>query len=292
MKRTKARRFAALLLCFAAVFLFSMPSYADIGPKRSVEITFTGTEEEPYYATLLSQEPSTGPHSVWDGHSAAPDRYDETEQEIWHRFTEYKDADGFYFLQQFWECSKTDSMHWGYYPPETFKILVYFPRQDVFLTSPVYTQYAFDSYFTADLSAASQGVFTARKSYDYTWEIISLLCRIVLTILLEIGAALCFGYRQKKQLLLILWVNAATQIALNLALNVINFKNGPWVFTFWFALLELAVFAVEAILYAAFLVPPESRKTGKKRAVIYAFAANAFSFVAGFAIARYIPGIF
>lgn len=292
MKRIKASKFAALLLCLTAAILFSTPVYADIGPKPSVKITFTGAWEEPYYATLLSMQSRTGPHHAWQEGDEVSVPDDEKGKEIWQHFAEYEDPDGFYFLQQFWECSETDSMQWGYFPPKTFKILVYFPQRDVFLISPIYTQYAFDSYFTVDLSAAVQGRITAHKSYDYTWEIISLLCRIVLTVLLEIGTAYLFGYRRKAQLLLIFSINAATQIALNLALNGINFKNGPWAFTFWFILLELVVFTVEAVVYASVLVTPENQSSGRKRAVLYAFAANVISCAAGFILAHCIPGIF
>lgn len=63
-----------------------------------------GVEDEEYYATLLSESKSTGPASVYDGSYAFYQEGDE-EYEIWKRFVEYQDSDGFYFLQEFWvEC--------------------------------------------------------------------------------------------------------------------------------------------------------------------------------------------
>ena len=75
-------------------------------------------------------------------------RYEEGEEEIWQAFVDYQDPDGFYFLQEIWDCSEAGLLDWTYYPPGTFKILLYFPDSGQFWTSPVYERYAFDSYFT------------------------------------------------------------------------------------------------------------------------------------------------
>ncbi len=93
----------------------------------------------------------------------------------------------------------------------------------------------------------------ASKSYDYTWEIISLVARIVLTIALELGIALLFGYREKKVLAFLAVINIVTQITLNVALNIINYNSGALTFTFSYVLLEILVFAIEANPYAALL---------------------------------------
>lgn len=292
MKKTCVQKSSAFLFSIVLMLIFAMPAYADIGPKKSVEVKFSGAGDEPYYATLLSETPSTGPTSVWDGQAEPTDRYTKEEKEIWRRFVEYEDADGFYFLQTFWECSNTDSFRWGYFPPEKFKILVYFPQQDKFVISPVYSQYAFDSYYRADLSDVSNGVFTATENYNYTWELISLLCRIVLTILIELAVALCFGYKRKTQISLFLWTNIATQIFLNTVLNIINYKNGPWAFIAWFVLLELIVFAIEAVIYAVKLPQMNPKDESRKKAVGYAFTANLVSCLLGFVISKLVPGIF
>ncbi len=57
--------------------------------------------------------------------------------------------------------------------------------------------------------------------------------RIVLTILIEMLVALLFGFRQKKQLLILAVVNIITQTYLKCGLlNVINYNSGPLAFTF------------------------------------------------------------
>ena len=95
-------------------------------------------------------------------------------------------------------------------------MLCYFPETDTYAVSGIYERYAFDTYYKVDLSEGS--VLKAKKNYDYTWETISLVARIVITILLEMGLAMMFGYRHKKQLRFLAAVNIVTQILLNILL--------------------------------------------------------------------------
>ena len=194
------RKVFSLLICLILVLNLPVTAKADIGPKPSVRITFTGIEGETYYGTLLSERRSTGPATAWDGYEEYCDWKPENEKPIWEKFIAYEDADGYYFLQEWWDCSESNQLSWTYYPPNPFKILLYFPETDTFYVSGIYERYAFDSYFTVDLSDYDTTPISAEKSYDFTWELISLAARIVLTIALELAIALFFGYREKRHL--------------------------------------------------------------------------------------------
>ena len=283
----------SFIMCLMLVMAMTIPASADIGPKPSVQIEFTGMEGQTYYGTLLSMYESTGPASVWDGNPEHAD-YQPGEEgyDIWLKFVEYQDADGYYFLQWWWDCSETNQLNWTYYPPTPFKILLYFPETDTFYVSPVYERYAFDSYFTVDMSDLDADPMVADKSYDYTWEIISLAARIILTIALELAIALLFGYREKKVLGFLAIVNAVTQVGLNVALNIINYNSGSMIFTFNYVLLEILVFAIEAIAYAVLLKKFSGKEQKPVKAVGYALVANAASFGFGLWLAHVIPGIF
>ena len=283
----------AFIMCLMLVMAMTIPASADIGPKPSVQIEFTGMEGQTYYGTLLSMYESTGPASVWDGNPEHAD-YQPGEEgyDIWLKFVEYQDADGYYFLQWWWDCSETNQLYWTYYPPTPFKILLYFPETDTFYVSPVYERYAFDSYFTVDMSDLDADPMVADKSYDYTWEIISLAARIILTIALELAIALLFGYREKKVLGFLAIVNAVTQVGLNVALNIINYNSGSMIFTFNYVLLEILVFAIEAIAYAVLLKKFSGKEQKPLKTVGYALVANAASFGFGLWLAHVIPGIF
>lgn len=289
MKR-KTSKSLILLFIFLLNLLMPITVSADSGPKPSVQVSFNGLGDAPCYATLLSKTPSTGPASVWSGkedeirHNNAY----EFDRKIWDAFTGYKDPDGFYFLQWSWKVNETKEFRWGYYPPSEFKILLYFPEQDQFRSSDILERYAFDSYFT--VNATSGQSLEAVKSYNYTLETVSLVARIVITIALELGIAWLFAFRSKKQLGLLLIVNVITQVALNVALNLANYHNGQQAFVSAYIGYELLVFALEAAIYCIFLT--RNRERQPRECIAYAFVANLISFLAGFGIAKLIPGIF
>ena len=286
------RKVLSLLICLILVLNLPVTAKADIGPKPSVRITFTGIKGETYYGTLLSERRSTGPATAWDGYEEYRDWKPESEKPIWEKFIAYEDTDGYYFLQEWWDCSETNQLNWTYYPPTPFKILLYFPETDSFYVSDIYERYAFDSYFSVDLSEYATSPITARQSYDYTWEVISLVARIVLTIGLELAIALLFGYREKKALGFLAIVNVITQVVLNVALNIINYRSGSMGFTFAFICMEILVFAIEAITYKAVLHRYSEKEKVNRRGVTYALVANTASFAIGLWLAHLIPGIF
>ena len=270
------------------LLIFSPAARADTGPKPSVCITFADLPDGPCYGTLLSQRNTNGPDWAYGTYGEEePGGYRQS-QPGWETFVNYQDPDGYYYLQLSWEVHETLQLNWTYYPPDPFKILLYFPESGTFISSDILERYAFDSYFSATVNGDT---LTVRRSYNYTWELISLAARVLLTIAIELAIALLFKYRAKRQFVFLAAVNIITQIALNVALNIINYSAGWMAFVAFYILLELAVFAIEAVLYSAFL-PKLGRATGKGRAVAYAFAANAVSFAAGFMIAKLIPGIF
>ena len=105
-------------------------------------------------------------------------------------------------------------------------------------------------------------------------------------------AALLFGFRQKKQLLVLAVVNIITQIILNVLLNVINYSSGPLAFIFFYVLFELIVFALEAVLYCTILKRVSKKKKDNGYYSLYSFVANLVSFGAGLFLAAKLPGIF
>lgn len=211
---------------------------------------------------------------------------------------DYEDPDGFYFLQWFWECTGTDLLDWNYRPPQAFKVLVFYPETGEYRASGIYERYAFDSYFTVDLS--QPGELLAEKSYDFLGEIVSLALRAAITILIELGIAPLFGYRKKAQLGYLLQVNLVTQLLLNLLLNWANFQWGPCVFVPFFfntsalvyTALEVGVCCLEACVYRRGLPSRGTCTWTRPRPMAYAWAANLASFLAGLCLARVIPGIF
>lgn len=325
-----------VLLAPAFLRTETMKASADTGPKPSVHVTFENMGDELCYGTLLSKTPSTGPARAWDGTEGGK-FYEGADEAVWRAFTEFKDEDGFYFLQWFWRTDENKALNWTYYPPQTFKILLYYPDRatksgaadnsaggatrdsettaasGAFCVSDVLERYAFHSYYFVDMrNVQSETIGTiakisATQGYDYSAEILGFFVRFIITLGVETLLALAFGLRTKRAFLTVLAANGATQVALNILLNVqMHFNNVYGVFPLYF-FAELFVFVAEAALYCFIL---GKRKNGgvsgsadenggktaivysKKRLILYAFTANLVSFCIGLPLAILLPAVF
>lgn len=108
--------------------------------------------------------------------------------------------------------------------------------------------------------------------------------RVGLTLLIEGLIFLLFRYRTRRSWLVFLIVNLVTQSALNIALAGFS-SSGPYGFWMFFYMLgEILIFGVEAAAYCGLL-----REFSKRRAVLYAFTANAASLFLGGYIISFLP---
>ena len=177
-KRMHVRLFMLLFFLIFTVTALPITAKADTGPKPSVRIQFKNMGDDLCYGTLLSKEKGAGPARVWDGTARNGQLYD-LDRNIWKAFVDYKDPDGYYFLQRGWTVSETGEIAWTYYPPEDFKILLYYPEAGTFVSSGSYERYAFDTYYTVDMEGVrigsveyNEGLSTnerinAYRSYNY-----------------------------------------------------------------------------------------------------------------------------
>lgn len=326
-----------VLLAPAFLRTETMKASADTGPKPSVRVTFENMGDELCYGTLLSKTPSTGPAGAWDGTEDGKPIFNGANETVWRAFTEFKDEDGFYFLQWFRRADENKALNWTYYPPQTFKILLYYPDRatksgaadnsaggatrdskttaasGAFCVSDVLKRYAFHSYYFVDMrNVQSETIGTIAKisvtqGYDYSAEILGFFVRFIITLGVETLLALAFGLRTKRAFLTVLAANGATQVALNILLNVqMHFNNVYGVLPLYF-FAELFVFVAEAALYCFIF---GKRKNGgengsadenggkaaiaysKKRLILYAFTANLVSFCIGLPLAILLPAVF
>lgn len=287
------KRFAGVVvLSLLLVGLLPLRALADIGPKPFVQVDFGGGRQE-FYATLLVDEKRYGPYCAWEG--GEKETHGPGGEEVWQKFVEYEDPDGFCFLQYWERCTAEGGFAWTYYPPETFKLLLYFPETDTFRSSRVMHTYAFESYFYCDLSGSGEGELSTRYFYDYPRSLGRAALRAALTVVLEVGLALLFGYGEKGQLALFTVTNLVTQAGLYGALYVITYYKGPWAFWFWFAVLEAVVLLVEMGVYTGMITRcSKGHLPGRplRRVRVYALLANGLSCGVGLALARVAPEIF
>ncbi len=283
-----------IILILLAILLTALPTplsvAADTGPKEAVHIEVRGTEEMTCYITLLSQSSTTGPAAPWE--PGMPTKtYTEEEEKVFWAMVEYEDPDGFYFLQNFSSVKLDEPYTWGYYPPKTFKVLLYFPATETFLCSEVLERYAFDTYYTIDVADGALGAaeldpdrsnddrLHAYRAYNLRRELLGLGFRVLLTLAVELAIALAFGLRGKAAFLLIAGANALTQLLLNLGLNL--FLMGEAGTVAIYILLELSVLIGEALFYGRYV----DRKCTKHRPLwyygLYAAVANATTLLLG-----------
>lgn len=281
------KRIAAIIACLLMLVLLPTAAFADMGPKPSVRIGIEGLDpDEPCWGTLLSEEASTGPSRAYDGENA---RVGEAGEDVWRAFVDYEDPDGYYFLQELWPCSEDGQLWWTYYPPEEFKLLLYFPETGEFVSSGKCSAYAFTSWFDARLS---DGELALSKSYDYSGAIVNFAVRCALTVALECAAAyFLFRLRTPGRLKAVAAVNVITQLALNLVVNIIAYLAGSFMIAFRFFLLECLVFAAEGALYDMFF-----RRVGEpvpvKRCWALSLVGNLMSYALGLWLAYAVPGLF
>ena len=287
------RKLSQLIIVFLCmVMLFPIGVNADTGPKPSVRIKFENMGDELCYGTLLAKEESTGPASAWDGKEENI-YLSFVDRDIWEAFVNYEDSDGYYFLQWAWIVNDTKELAWTYYPPNEFKVLLYYPETNTFMVSDVCKRYAFDTYYTVDMDGIEIGSIKydenlssnqrleAFKSYEFKNEVKALGCRMLITVVVEMLIGLLFKFRN-KELLYILFINVITQIILNVLLNIYT----GFGYYFVYLSLELLVFVIEAIFYCLMF------KKKKWHCVLYSVVANVSSFVIGLYLANLFPGFF
>jgi hypothetical protein len=297
MKDTLSRAiiYLTVMMCMALNMLTTRTVYADTGPHSKVVVYFYGLPEEEIYVTLLSSTNSTGPYVFWDGKKDDTKKEPPSGQDMaWEQFYGYRDKDGFMFLQYAQAVREGQAFEWNYRPPEKFKVLVYLPEADRLMVSDdVLERYALHSVFKVDLSQEVDGKFVSKQEYRMSEEIAAFLIRLLITLSIEIALAWAFNYRKKIQLVIITLSNVFTQILLNLYVFSMGAQLRPLRFEESFGLrsyllIELAVVAIEAVIYSLAL---EKRKNVDK-AICYAIIANTVSFFAGIGLSRIIPFTF
>ena len=299
MKKRWRSILTALLLLLP---LTAMPVSADVGPKPSVVVALEGLEGRTCWGTLLSQQEGTGPYGRFYEEEAAEDPEEDRALRALLPL-ERMDSEGFHLLNFVKDCSDGE-FSWTYYPPHTYKIALWFPEEDALAVSGVYHRYAFDSYYRLDLSGVELmpgGIVeleAARLQRDYpNWaSYLALSGRVALTLGAELLLALAFGLRTRQALKWVAVVNLATQLGLNLALELFTYCNGA--LEGMMAILALPVYlAAEAVVTLVELRIYRRKLLGERgasgrRITAYTWTANLCSLLAGVLLSFRLPALF
>ena len=289
----KRRLFCGSILALLLVCLLPLWAAADTGPKPSITVTPEGFGEDACYLTLLSQTETTGPWSKQESFAASKDSYGdpEADEAIWTAFNDYQDAEGFFFLGCYGEVTGGQMFCWSYYPPDTFKVLAYFPDSGTFAVGPATEREEFSARYTVSPSETGETLLI-EKARNQEAENKSFVGRLVLTLALELAVAVVFAFRAKRQIITIVCMNLITQVGLNQAItHLFPLVSSRW---YWPGLLvlEVLIFLVEGAVYAKLLPRWKKDPAAVCHPWGYALAANVASFGVGLILARLIPGMF
>ncbi len=283
-------------------FTFSINTSADTGPKPYIDITIDGNTEG-MYMTLLSSSPAYGPYRVYDAEDSS--FQNETPNEIKLKFRNYVDNDNFYFLETY-AGIENHYYHWGYYPPTTFKILIYDSVKDIFITDNViYNRTSFGSFYKVTLNEdiissyeapgesspdeAGEGMVCIVPVDTTGYQVLAFVIRLLICLAIEVSIAGYFRFG-KNEIRVITIVNVITQIFLNVYLAFDIHNNGfspQLMLPFGYIFAEILIPIIEFVSY--FLIFKFVKfKREKKRPfwylLIYSVVANFASFVIGFGI--------
>lgn len=289
----KRRLFCGSILALLLVCLLPLWAAADTGPKPSITVTPEGFGEDACYLTLLSQTETTGPWSKHESFAASKDSYGdpEADEAIWTAFNDYQDAEGFFFLGCYGEVTGGQMFCWSYYPPDTFKVLAYFPDSGTFAVGPVTERKEFSARYTVSPSETGETLLI-EKARNQEAENKSFVGRLVLTLALELAVAVVFGFRAKRQIITIVCMNLITQVGLNQAITHLFPVVSSRCYWPGLLVLEVLIFLVEGAVYARLLPKWKKDPAAVCHPWGYALAANVASFGVGLILARLIPGMF
>lgn len=287
------RRISMVLILMAALGIYA---FADFGPKPSVVVEFENAGDQDYYVTLVAKEDRLGsPYSrVTD-----EDESNGVNLDVWNRFMRYQDPDGMVFAGNVQKLTGDGAYVWGYYPPSEFRVLIFFPDTDSFVeSSEILEQYAFDSYYQMDFNDLPENwndavaAIPVTRKYNLLWQITAFLLRLAVTVAVECLLAVLFGFKGKRQMLLVLAVNCATQLAMNLL--ILDESVGLFVFyVLQYALIEVGVILAEGLVYCLALpklaTPEQNRNI---HPIAFAFFGNVASFSLGFLLSNWFPMLF
>lgn len=274
------RSFRTLCLLALSLALLTVTALADTGPTSRLTVKVKNAPQELYYLDLLSMEGSPRYPSLTEEELAAldPDLYSALLAAIpagWHGCVS-QGTDG----APIWGSLTPDEngchTFSNYGVPWTYRVLMVTESGEVFL-SEVQTRRMLQSSVTVYWAAKSLSAAPLWAGYA-----LELLSTLVPTLLLEGLLLAPLGLWNRRNLLVFLAANVATQLAMFLTLGTTALKEGVgFGYYLLFIPLELVILLAETVAYRRLFT-----ETSKRRATVYGISANLCSAVLGWFLAE------
>lgn len=270
--------FIVLMISFYAI---ALDAHADVGPKPTADILVIGIEKDFYFDVLIEISGDVETLSSSLVTEMIEFNYYQNDYPS-HLLNGYQDEDGFasrtlydYPASIVRFDTEKNEFHLGYFnAPKVFKIVIIL-EDDTMIVSDVIHRQLFNSNMTydltgVDLSSNQFGVGKVEENIPYNDYTLSLILRVIVTILVELFILWLFKYRNLNSYKITGLTNFITQTLLSLGLVLGYYFWGSFFGLFAVLIIgEFLVFVAEIAVYAMFL-----KEKGHGRAVLYGFVAN------------------
>ncbi len=196
-----------ILLFMVSLLIVPLIAYGDVGPKPSLEINVIGMDTHEYWLDLLIQD---GSGDSW------LDISDEERLKV-EKLETYEDKDGYKPAlllgtgAPMWgglTGEKQDDGSYRHYfgyigVPDEFKIAI-LKKDGTLIVSDIVKKTQFQSYMEYDLTDVNLtgsdkiGVGKVKEQIPWGFSVVGFIVRLLLTLVLEIGIALLFGFTLKN----------------------------------------------------------------------------------------------
>lgn len=274
-----------LVFLIAIAFLIVTPAVkADTGPKPRAEYTLFNLEKSDYIVCIIYKGERWGPHVNYK-------KYENNVDYINLKSLRLVDEkvvlpDYFYLLDialNYYDTNKIIFKTGYLYSINNYKLLVYDILNDKAYFSNEINNYAFNSYYHYDFSKINGNEFEMEsEGIKFVFlNILFFIVRLIITIGIELLIAIPFKF-DKKSIIIIIIVNAITQVLLNLLLTFGYINQGKNIFLWiYYILIEVAITLIESIIYKRYC---KIKLKHHLLVILYAFLANLVSFEISFLI--------
>lgn len=277
------RSLRSLLFLALAVSILTVTALADTGPKSKLTVKVKNAPQEHYYLDLLAEGEDFSYPSLTEEELAAldPDLYSALLAAIpagWHGCVS-QGTDGPPIFGEL--TGKSDDgcmLHTFSYVgvPRTYRILMVTESGETWV-SHVYTRQVLQSSVTVDWSTGSLSTPPVWAGY-----VLELLSTLLPTLLLEGLLLALMGLWSRRNLLVFLAANVATQLAMFFILGTTALKEGVgFGYYLLFIPLELVILLAETVAYRRLFT-----ETSKRRSTVYGICANLCSAGLGWFLAE------
>lgn len=228
------------------------------------------------YGTLLSEKTTSGSWSTQN----IIDLY--APKEIIEAFKEYKND--YFYLNYFQDVSE-GLLYWPIYPPEKFKLLLYYPESKTFIVSDVTERYALTSQFKAIID--SNNNIDIIRNYNYLGLSLITIIRIIIGAAVSIVVSILYGKPNRDDVKYFILTNLIFHIILNIFISIYSYKNGfsivEYYLFLWFV--YLVFFVIQSIIY-------QRNLNSTDQPIVCALLGNIAAYFVGLLLVDIFPALF